>query len=127
SVYIPPMLTVRADSEQLYRVISNLVRNARQAITATKKPGDIIVAASETEDFWLIEITDTGPGLPKKAQEHLFTPFQGGVSKGGSGLGMAISEELVRGHGGTLSLQSTGEKGTIFCIKLPKGDVDLSK
>ena len=127
SVYIPPMLTVRADSEQLYRVISNLVRNARQAIMATRKPGDIIVAASESEEFWLIEITDTGPGLPKKAQEHLFTPFQGGVSKGGSGLGMAISEELVRGHGGTLSLQSTGEKGTIFCIKLPKGDVDLSK
>ncbi len=127
SVYIPPMMTVRADSEQLYRVISNLVRNARQAIMATRKPGDIIVAASETDDFWLIEITDTGPGLPKKAQEHLFTPFQGGVSKGGSGLGMAISEELVRGHGGTLSLQSTGEKGTIFCIKLPKGDVDLSK
>ena len=127
SVYIPPMLTVRADAEQLYRVISNLVRNARQAIMATNKPGDIIVAASETAEFWLIEVTDTGPGLPPKAQEHLFTPFQGGVRKGGSGLGMAISEELVRGHGGSLGMISTSDKGTVFCIKLPKGDLTLSK
>jgi signal transduction histidine kinase len=127
SVYIPPMLTVRADAEQLYRVISNLVRNARQAIMATNKPGDIIVAASETAEFWLIEVTDTGPGLPPKAQEHLFTPFQGGVRKGGSGLGMAISEELVRGHGGSLGMVSTSDKGTVFCIKLPKGDLTLSK
>ena len=127
SVYIPPMLTVRADAEQLYRVISNLVRNARQAIMATNKPGDIIVAASETAEFWLIEVTDTGPGLPPKAQEHLFIPFQGGVRKGGSGLGMAISEELVRGHGGSLGMISTSDKGTVFCIKLPKGDLTLSK
>ena len=127
SVYIPPMLSVRADAEQLYRVISNLVRNARQAIMATNKPGDIIVAASETAEFWLIEVTDTGPGLPPKAQEHLFTPFQGGVRKGGSGLGMAISEELVRGHGGSLGMVSTSDKGTVFCIKLPKGDLTLSK
>ena len=127
SVYIPPMFTVRADAEQLYRVISNLVRNARQAIMATNKPGDIIVAASETAESWLIEVTDTGPGLPPKAQEHLFTPFQGGVRKGGSGLGMAISEELVRGHGGSLGMVSTSDKGTVFCIKLPKGDLTLSK
>lgn len=127
SVYIPPMFTLRADGEQLYRVISNLVRNARQAITATNKPGDIIVAASETDEFWLIEVTDTGPGLAAKAQQHLFTPFQGGVTKGGSGLGMAISEELVRGHGGSLELVSTSGTGTVFCIKLPKGDITLSK
>jgi signal transduction histidine kinase len=127
SVYIPSMMTVRADAEQLYRVISNLVRNARQAIMAINKPGDIIVAASETEEFWLIEVTDTGPGLDSKAEEYLFTPFQGGVRKGGSGLGMAISEELVRGHGGSLELVSTSEKGTVFSIKLPKGDVTLSK
>lgn len=125
SVYIPPMMTVRADAEQLYRVISNLVRNARQAIIASNKPGDIIVSASDTEDYWTIDVTDTGPGLPAKAQEHLFTPFQGGVSKGGSGLGMAISEELVRGHGGSLELVSTSDKGTVFCIRLPKGDLGL--
>ncbi len=123
---IPPLLTVRADPEQLFRVISNLVRNARQAIVATGAPGEICVAAQEEQSSWLIDVTDTGPGLPQKAQEHLFTPFQGGARRGGSGLGLAIASELVRGHGGHLDLVKTGESGTHFRITLPKGDNVLS-
>jgi len=119
---IPAMLTVMADPEQLYRVISNLVRNARQALAATGRPGEISVSAEETEDAWLVRVTDTGPGLPAKAREHLFQPFQGGARKGGSGLGLAIAAELVRGHGGMLELAYTGETGTQFVIRLPKGD-----
>lgn len=122
---IPAMLTVMADPEQLFRVISNLVRNARQALAATSRPGEINVSAEETEDAWLIRITDTGPGLPSKAREHLFQPFQGGARKGGSGLGLAIAAELVRGHGGMLELAYTGETGTQFVIRLPKGDGTL--
>lgn len=120
---IPAGLTVRADPEQLFRVISNLVRNARQAIIASGQGAEIAVAAREDEDAWLIKVRDTGPGLPPKAQEHLFTPFQGGTRKGGSGLGLAISSELVRGHGGDLLLKETGSAGTCFEICLPKGDV----
>ncbi|WP_127115588.1 sensor histidine kinase [Shimia sediminis] len=120
---IPTGLTVRADPEQLYRVIANLVRNARQAIVASTKPGEISVSAREADDAWFITVADTGPGLPPKAKEHLFTPFQGGTRKGGSGLGLAISAELVRGHGGMLELLATGESGTTFEICLPKGDV----
>ena len=120
---IPTGLTVRADPEQLYRVIANLVRNARQAIVATTKPGEIAVSAREEDESWFIAVADTGPGLPPKAREHLFTPFQGGTRKGGSGLGLAISAELVRGHGGMLELLSSDESGTTFEICLPKGDV----
>ncbi|WP_299046601.1 HAMP domain-containing sensor histidine kinase [uncultured Tateyamaria sp.] len=119
---IPPLFSLRADPEQLFRVISNLVRNARQAIIATGNPGEINVSAYEDADNWWIEIADTGPGLPPKAQEHLFQPFQGGVAKGGTGLGLAIAQELVRGHGGALELDRTGPKGTVFSIRLPKGD-----
>lgn len=119
---VPMSMMVRADPEQLYRVIGNLVRNARQAILAAGKHGSIGVEAKETADAWIIDIVDTGPGLPAKAQEHLFTPFQGGVSKGGTGLGLAISAELVRGHGGDLKLAQTGPDGTTFCIRLPKTD-----
>ena len=122
---VPAAMTLRADSEQLFRVIANLVRNARQAIVASGKPAEIAVSSFEDDTSWKIEITDTGPGLPAKAQEHLFTPFQGGFTKGGSGLGLAISEELIRGHGGTIVLQRTGPEGTAFCIHLPKGDVTL--
>ena len=119
---IPPLFTLRADSEQLFRVISNLVRNARQAIIASGQPGEINLSAYEDDTTWWIEITDTGPGLPKKAQDHLFQPFQGGVSKGGTGLGLAIAQELIKGHGGALELDRTGPGGSVFSIRLPKGD-----
>ncbi len=119
---IPAMMALRADPEQLFRVVSNLVRNARQAIVNTGQPGEINVSAYEDDDAWWIEISDTGPGLPPKAREHLFTPFQGGARKGGSGLGLAIAAELIRGHGGTLELRKTDETGTTFSICLPKGD-----
>ncbi|MEL6808889.1 MAG: HAMP domain-containing sensor histidine kinase [Pseudomonadota bacterium] len=119
---IPPLFTLRADPEQLFRVISNLVRNARQAIVASGKPAEINVSAYEDDDNWWIEVADTGPGLPKRAQDHLFTPFQGGVSKGGTGLGLAIASELIRAHGGALELDRTGPTGTVFSIRLPKGD-----
>ena len=120
---VPASLSVRADPEQLYRVMSNLVRTARQAIIATGKPGEISVRACESDTDWLISVRDTGPGLPKKALEHLFMPFQGGARKGGTGLGLAIAAELVRGHGGVLELQDSSEVGTCFEIRLPKGDV----
>lgn len=119
---VPHGLTLRADPEQLFRVLSNLVRNAREAIAAKHAPGRITVAAQEDPEAWWITVCDTGPGLPVKAREFLFTPFQGGARKGGSGLGLAISGELVRGHGGTLELAGTGADGTSFRIRLPKGD-----
>lgn len=119
---VPQDLVARADPEQLFRVIMNLVRNARQALVASGKPGRVEVTARETDSDWLIDVTDTGPGLPPKARENLFTPFQGGVRKGGSGLGLAISQELIRGHGGDLILKDTGPHGTAFEIRLPRGD-----
>ncbi|MCF2872903.1 HAMP domain-containing histidine kinase [Octadecabacter sp. G9-8] len=124
---IPPGLSVRADGEQLYRVIGNLVRNARQAIVATGRSGEITIAASEDDSQWTIALTDTGPGLPAKAREHLFEAFQGGTTRGGSGLGLAIAAELVRGHGGRLDLERTDETGTRFVISLPKSDLTLSE
>lgn len=120
---VPGDMMVRADSEQLYRVISNLVRNARQAILTAGKPAEIMVSAQEGVSAWSITVADTGPGLPPRAKEHLFQPFQGGARKGGTGLGLAISAELVRGHGGLLQLKKSDETGTTFQITLPKGDI----
>jgi signal transduction histidine kinase len=119
-VDVPPGLMVRADSEQLFRVLSNLVRNARQAIEATGQPGSIEISAGEDEREWWIRVGDTGPGLPPKAREHLFSAFQGGARKGGTGLGLAIAAELIRGHGGRLELARSDGEGTEFAIHLPK-------
>ena len=123
---IPVGMTLRADGEQLYRAIFNLVRNARQAITATGKAGEISIKGFEDDNAWWIVVSDTGPGLPPKAKEFLFQPFQGGARKGGSGLGLVIAADLVRGHGGRLDLASTGVDGTVFKIQLPKADFALA-
>lgn len=125
-----PGLVIRADAEQVQRVLSNLVRNARQALDATGRAGTIELSAGEDEQDWWIRVGDTGPGLPPKAREHLFQAFQGSVRKGGMGLGLAISAELVRGHGGRLELLRSDEEGTEFIIRLPKlggeGDAGLA-
>ncbi len=117
---VPAGMVLRADPEQLFRVLSNLIRNARQAIEASGKTGEIAIQAREDEVAWSIRVTDTGPGLPPKAREHLFQPFQGGVRKDGAGLGLAIAAELIRGHGGRLELVRTDEAGTVFDVVLPK-------
>ncbi|MCI2401120.1 HAMP domain-containing sensor histidine kinase [Aliiroseovarius subalbicans] len=118
---IPAGLTLRADPEQLYRVLSNLVRNARQAIVASGQPGEIAIQGSDGDDEWTIRVTDTGPGLPARAQDLLFQPFAGTNRRGGTGLGLAIAAELVKGHGGRLDLEHTSPEGTAFTIHLPKG------
>ena len=117
---IPEALTVRADQDQLIRVLGNLIGNARQAILATGRPGRIEVTGDETGNEWRIEVADTGPGLPKKARDHLFQAFQGGARTEGFGLGLAIAAELVRGHGGTLELVRSDATGTSFRILLPR-------
>ena len=120
---VPPGFVLRADREQIARVLLNLVRNARQALGAAREGGEITVGAAEDDDAWTLLVSDTGPGLPKAARENLFTAFRGGVRKGGSGLGLAIAAELVRGHGGRLELRETGPDGTRFAVRIPKSDV----
>lgn len=124
---VEPGLMLRVDPEQLYRVISNLVRNARQALEVARRDGTVTIAATEDDSAWQITVADNGPGLPPKARENLFRAFQGGARKGGSGLGLAIASELIRGHGGSLNLVRSGEEGTVFAIVLPKTVVDTSR
>ena len=114
-------LVIRADHEQMFRVLSNLVRNARQAIEGQGGGGTIELSAGENESEWWLRVGDSGPGLPLKAREHLFAAFLGGARRGGTGLGLAISAELVRGHGGRLELARSDVEGTEFMIHLPKG------
>ena len=112
---------MRADPEQLYRVLQNLIRNARQAVGESY--GKIEIEADESDANWSITIRDNGPGLPPKALEHLFHPFSGGTKREGSGLGLAIAYELVAGHGGTLDLLDNSVNGACFKITLPKGEI----
>ncbi|TRD22311.1 sensor histidine kinase [Palleronia caenipelagi] len=116
---VRPDIEIRADREQLHRALDNLVRNARQAMTARRVEGTITVSASESDAGWSIRVADTGPGIPARMQETLFQPFQS-ASKKGTGLGLTIAQELVRGHGGTLKLVESGPAGTSFEIVFPR-------
>jgi signal transduction histidine kinase len=111
---IAPKLSVRADRDQLYRVLINLARNAVEAGAHRLR-----FAAAREDGAIAIEVADDGPGLPPKARENLFRPFYGSARPGGSGLGLAIARELVRAHGGELSLVSSTGAGTVFHLTLP--------
>ena len=118
---IPPGMTIEADGEQVFRILINLARNARQAIANSGRRGAVHIRAEAAGEAVLIDVSDTGPGLPKRALDNLFKPFEGGTRREGSGLGLAIAAELVRGHGGKLELTKTGPEGTEFRITLPHG------
>lgn len=122
---VAPQTRIEADPEQFYRVLLNLVRNARQAMENQPEGGKVVIACDARPGEHCITVSDTGPGLPTKAIEHLFKPFQGGQRRGGSGLGLAISAQLVLGHGGRLELAETTTAGTTFVITLPSRDLRL--
>ena len=121
-------LAVDADPDQLFRVLLNLVRNAAQALESNPKNDpasmQIRVTGRRQGAVAILEVSDTGPGVPQKAREHLFKAFQTSGRPGGSGLGLAIAAELVRAHGGEISLVE-GTIGATFRIVIPDRPVAL--
>ncbi len=117
---MPATLIMRADHKQIFRVLTNLVRNARQAIGGNGKPGAIEISARDQDDGVVIRVIDTGPGLPQRARDNLFAAFQGGVRKGGTGLGLVIAAELRRPRREAGSGAFDAE-GTEFRIIFPHG------
>ncbi len=121
-------LTVDADPDQLFRALLNLVRNAAQALESDKSKvataKQIRVTGRREGSVTILEISDTGPGIPAKAHAHLFEAFQGSSRDGGTGLGLAIAAELVRAHGGELHLVE-GTIGATFRIAIPDRAVEL--
>jgi signal transduction histidine kinase len=111
---VPPDLELEADRDQLYRVLSNLARNALEAGAPRLR-----ISAARDNGSITIEVADDGPGLPPKARDNLFRPFFGSARPGGSGLGLAIARELMRAHGGDLTLVASTGAGTVFRLTLP--------
>jgi signal transduction histidine kinase len=118
---IGPAEQVSADSDQLHRILVNLLRNAREAIEhhGSANTGRIEVSLSRVNGASLIRVSDNGPGLPDRARERLFLPFAGSGRPDGAGLGLAIARELAQGHGGDLTLAETSAKGAVFELRLP--------
>jgi signal transduction histidine kinase len=121
-------LTVEADHDQLFRVLVNVARNAMQALEAAgahdPARDQIRITGRREGSIAVLEISDTGPGIPEKARGHLFHAFQGSTRAGGAGLGLAIAAELVRAHGGDIVLVP-GTIGATFRITIPDPPVEF--
>jgi signal transduction histidine kinase len=114
-------LVVQADPEKLQQVIQQLIDNAAQ-YSDTDRP--IILALSRDRQEAVVQVRDRGCGIPLEAQFQIFEPFYRLESSrsratGGIGLGLAIVKSLVESMGGSVAVQSTGEEGSIFEVRLP--------
>ena len=115
-------LTVDADRDHLYRILSNLARNALQAIESQKTDGcpsgEIRITAKRDTRVVTIEVHDNGPGIPPKVRERIFEAFQTSQRRGGTGLGLAIAQELLATHGGMIEVLDC-DKGAAFRLTIP--------
>ncbi len=116
-------ITIDADREQLSRILTNLVRNAWQAIEQqdqAKTYDDMItIQAARHGSVTTVTVVDTGPGIPHAMRDRLFEAFQTAAKPGGTGLGLAIAAELAEAHGGSIVVAATGPDGTAISVDIP--------
>jgi len=105
------------DHSQIEEVISNIITNAIQAI---QQSGEIKIKTQKDETYAIIEITDSGPGIPKENLDRIFLPFFSSKEYGkGTGLGLSIARKVIKEHNGEIKVKSITGKGTTFIISLP--------
>jgi two-component system NtrC family sensor kinase len=112
----PEMPAVFGDPGQLQQVVLNLVANATQAM-AEQGQGTLRLTTRCEDDRVVIEISDTGPGIPESARAHIFEPFFT-TKPDGTGLGLSVTYGIVTAHGGTISVVQTSPAGTTFRVVL---------
>lgn len=108
-------IDLKADRDQLFRALSNLSLNARQVGASL-----VTVKAIEHGPDIHIDISDNGPGLTANARNKLFQPFASSSRDGGTGLGLVIVRDIVRAHGGDMTLTSGPDEKTTFLLSIPK-------
>src|SRR6185503_4237820 len=123
--------TVSADVTQMHQVLLNLCVNARDAMpeggkltleaaNLTIQPGTVKNSEGNAGPHVLLQISDTGTGIPAEILDKIFEPFFTTKAQGqGTGLGLAIVQGIVRSHGGFIDIETAQGKGTTFKIYLP--------
>jgi signal transduction histidine kinase len=131
-----PTLWIRVDPQQIEQVLINLIQNAAEsigregAITLRARGGSLPLTnlphrpkAPHDTPVVILEVIDTGKGIPLKVQERLFDPFFT-TKEAGTGLGLSIAARIVEKHGGALQYQTEIDRGTTFGIVLPRVEKD---
>jgi signal transduction histidine kinase len=105
------------DAAQIRQCLINLVRNAADAVTA-KGGGTVVLRTRRGADDVSIEVEDDGTGIAPEVLPRLFDPFFSTKDRG-SGLGLALTQQIVKDHGGDLAVDSTVGRGTTFTLSVP--------
>ncbi|MGM0933569.1 MAG: sensor histidine kinase [Bacteroidota bacterium] len=111
-------ILAKFDRTQLIRVITNLVKNAIQAVQDTENP-QILVSVQDEDTMVCISVSDNGSGIAEENKEKVFEP-KFTTKSSGMGLGLAMVKKIVENYQGTISFSSKQNKGTIFKVRFPK-------
>ncbi|MBI2925979.1 MAG: hypothetical protein HYY24_09770 [Verrucomicrobia bacterium] len=119
---------VRVDPHQMKQVLINLARNAAESITGLgvitlRTRADTAALRGHPTPVVILEVSDTGKGIPPDVQKRLFDPFFT-TKEGGTGLGLLIAARIVERHGGALQFQTELNRGSTFGVILPKAQSD---
>ena len=112
---------IYADQIQIEEVLWNIMANAADAITS---PGVIAISTCRNETEIIITIADTGAGVPEEYLDKIFDPFFSTKGTAGTGLGLAVSYDIIKKHGGNIDVFSTVNEGTTFTIRLTANERD---
>jgi signal transduction histidine kinase len=118
-------LTVKADLDFMKQAILNIVINGVQAMTGG---GQLTISAKRDEGMVVVEVQDTGPGIPREAQEKIFELYFT-TKQGGSGIGLAQAYQIMQWHYGSVDFETVEGKGTTFrlCIPLAESTLDAAR
>ena len=115
----PSLPKINVIPQDIGRVLLNLINNAFQAVADMKKP-EVIVTTKKLDNAIEIRVSDKGPGIPEQIREKIFQPFFTTKPTGqGTGLGLSLSYDIVKAHGGEIKVESEMRKGSEFVISLP--------
>jgi signal transduction histidine kinase len=119
-VWNPPAdpQTACVDPEGIHRAVLNLILNAIDA-TSGRPDAKVSIALLCTQDSTRIEIEDNGVGIPQSQLQTIFSLFESTKGNRGTGLGLPVSQKIIREHGGDISVLSVVDQGTTFTIQLP--------
>lgn len=111
----PAALELRADPDLIAQVMINLITNAVQALDGRPDPRIEVLARIDARGRARVQVRDNGPGIPRELLDKIFVPFFT-TKPEGTGIGLSLSRQILRQHGGTMYVQSTPEKGTLFTL-----------
>ncbi|HUL06640.1 MAG TPA: PAS domain-containing protein [Candidatus Acidoferrum sp.] len=117
---------VDADADQIHQVLTNLIVNARQALSGAGRPGRIRIATRFDHRQVELSVRDNGPGVPEDIRKRVFEPFFTTKPVGeGTGIGLSFCASIVHAHGGRIAVSDNPGGGAVFTVVLPRGVADL--